>query len=182
MGKTRVGLVHQRGGLQSVIATARRQTAGSDAPKLAIDEGNEGVARGKVSAAPEREKFRDRRPGVWRHAALRTRCSKVPPFSGKVNERASNLQITGFSLQEQNLQRAGWRANEPPMNGYLFRKQVAQGDQKIDRKRTANQDGCDCEKYSAFHCMSRNGGEILPRVEQTLSRRAPAIAATFGRP
>ena len=30
-----------------------------------------------------------------------------------------------------------------------------------------------------FNCLARNGGEILARVEQTLSRRVPAIAATF---
>ena len=35
---------------------------------------------------------------------------------------------------------------------------------------------------SLFHCLSRNGGAIVARVEQTLSRRVPAIAATFGRP
>ena len=29
--------------------------------------------------------------------------------------------------------------------------------------------------------LARNGGEILARVEQTLSGRVPAIAATFGR-
>jgi len=29
---------------------------------------------------------------------------------------------------------------------------------------------------------ARNGGEILARVEQPVSRRMPAIAATFGRP
>jgi len=34
--------------------------------------------------------------------------------------------------------------------------------------------------FEAFNnCLFRNGGEILPRVEQTLSRRVPAIAATF---
>ena len=31
-------------------------------------------------------------------------------------------------------------------------------------------------------CLFRNGGEILARVQQTLSRRVPARAATFGRP
>ena len=30
-----------------------------------------------------------------------------------------------------------------------------------------------------LNCLSRNGGKILARVEQTLSGRMPAIAATF---
>jgi hypothetical protein len=37
-------------------------------------------------------------------------------------------------------------------------------------------------QLETFHCLSRNGGEIWARDEQTLSRHVPAIAATFGRP
>jgi hypothetical protein len=33
-----------------------------------------------------------------------------------------------------------------------------------------------------LYCLARNGGKNLARVERTLSRRVPAIAATFGRP
>ena len=30
-----------------------------------------------------------------------------------------------------------------------------------------------------YYCLSRNGGEIVARVKQTLSRRVPATAATL---
>jgi len=38
------------------------------------------------------------------------------------------------------------------------------------------------DRSRLVNSLSRNGGETLARVEQTLSRRVPAIAATFGRP
>jgi len=41
---------------------------------------------------------------------------------------------------------------------------------------------CGAGRLVSRQLLAPNGGEILARVEQTLSRRLPAIAATFGRP